>query len=132
MFYEVSGYCSQGSDHYWQYCCLLFPKFFYDFQVLLLSNLFHFFLIDSAISWYCHINQPHLLLFFSTTVISGMLWARCLSVWILKSQRILTSSWSFCGTFSTLCSHYLSDAGRWYFLHRFQCSIEATLLWRFL
>ena len=64
MFYEVSGYCSQGSDHHRHYCCLLFPKsFYFDFQVLVLSDLFHFFLIDSAISWYCHINQPHLLLF---------------------------------------------------------------------
>ena len=67
--------------------------------------------------------------FFSTIVISGMLWARCFSVWILKSQRILTS---FCSTFSTLRSHHLSDAGRWYFLHRFQCRIKATLLWRSL
>ena len=41
-----------------------FPKsFYFDFQILVFSDLFHFFLIDSAISWYCHINQPHLLLF---------------------------------------------------------------------
>ena len=38
--------------------------------------------------------------FFSTTVMSGMLYARCLSVWILKSQRILASL--FCSTFSIL------------------------------
>ena len=46
---------------------LLLPSSFkvllLDFQVLIVSDLFHFFLIDSAISWYCHINQPHLLLF---------------------------------------------------------------------
>ena len=39
--------------------------------------------------------------FFSTIVMSGMLCARCLSLYILKSQRILTSS--FCRTLSTLC-----------------------------
>ena len=65
--------------------------------------------------------------FFSTTVMSGMLCARCLSVWILKSQRILASF--FCSTYSILCSHHLSAAGGWYFLLRFQCSIEATLLY---
>ena len=43
--------------------------------------------------------------FFSTIVMSGMLCARCLSVCILKSQRILTSS--FCRTLSNLCSHRL-------------------------
>ena len=64
MFYKISGYCSQGSDHHRHYCCFLFPKpFFFDFQIKVLSDLFHFFLIDSAISWYCHINQSHLLLF---------------------------------------------------------------------
>ena len=43
---------------------LLCPKsFYFDCQVLVLSNLFHFCLIDSAISWYCHINQLLLLLF---------------------------------------------------------------------
>ena len=64
MFYEVSGNCSQGSDHHRHYCCLLFPmSFYFDFQVLVLSDLFNFFLIDYAISRYCHINQPHLLLF---------------------------------------------------------------------
>ena len=64
MFYEISGYCSQSSDHQRHYCCLRFPKsFYFDFQVLVLSDLFHFFLIDSDISWYCNINQPHLLFF---------------------------------------------------------------------
>ena len=54
----------RASDHQWHYCCFLFPKsFYFDFQVLVLSDLSHFFLIDSAISWYCHTNQPHLLLF---------------------------------------------------------------------
>ena len=61
--YEISGYCSLGSYHHRHYCCLFFSKsFYFDFQVLVLSDLFHFFLIDSAITWYCHINQPHLLL----------------------------------------------------------------------
>ena len=45
---------------------LLLPSFakvfLLPFQVLILSDLFYFFLIDSAISWYCHINQSHLLL----------------------------------------------------------------------
>ena len=68
--------------------------------------------------------------FFSTTVMSGMLCARCLSVCILKSQRILTSS--FCRTLSTLCSHYLSAVRRLQFVQRFQCSIDATLLCRSL
>ena len=41
-----------------------FPNsFYFDFQVLVFSDFFHFFVIDSVISWYCHINQPHLLLF---------------------------------------------------------------------
>src|SRR6185436_13046021 len=43
----------------------------------------------------------------------------------LKSHRILTSSVS--RTFSTLCSHQLLVVGMLYFLHRFQCSIVATL-----
>ena len=64
--------------------------------------------------------------FFSTTVMSGILCARCLSVWILKSQRILASL--FYSTFSILSSHHLSAAGRWHFLYRFHCSIETTLL----
>ena len=42
--------------------------------------------------------------FFSTTVIFGMLWARCFSDKILKSQRILISS--FYITFSTLCFYH--------------------------
>ena len=63
MFNKISGYCSQGSNQHRLYCCFLFPKPFYcDFQVLVFSDLFHF-LIDSAFSWYCHTNQPHLLLF---------------------------------------------------------------------
>ena len=86
MFYEVSGYCSQGSDHHRFYCCLLFPKsFYFDFQVLVLSDFFHCFLIDSAISWYCHINQPHLLLFnhcYIWYVISQMF--VCLNFKVLK------------------------------------------------
>ena len=61
--------------------------------------------------------------FFSTTMMSGMLCAKCLSVCILKSHSILTSS--FCMTFLTLCSHHLSAAGIFYFLHCFH-SIEAT------
>ena len=68
--------------------------------------------------------------FFSTTVMSGMLCARCLSVCILKSQRILTSS--FCRTLSTFYSHLLSAVGRLCFLQRFQCSIDATLSCRSL
>ena len=49
MFYKISGYCSQCSNQHRLYCCLLFPKPFYcDFQVLVFSDLFHFFLIDSA------------------------------------------------------------------------------------
>ena len=62
--------------------------------------------------------------FFSTTVTSGMLCARCLSVYILKSQRILMSS--FCKTLSTLCSHHLSVVGRLYFLQRF-CAVLMQL-----
>ena len=59
-------------NHHQHYCCLLFPKsFYFDFQILVLSDLFHFFLIYSAISRYCHINQPHF--FFLITVISGKL-----------------------------------------------------------
>ena len=46
------------------YCCLLFPKsLYFDSQILVLKNLFHFFLINPAIFWYCHIIQPYLLLF---------------------------------------------------------------------
>ena len=59
--------------------------------------------------------------FFSTTVMSGMLCARCLSICMFKSQKILTSS--FCRALSTLCSHHLSAVGRLCFLQRFQCSI---------
>ena len=68
--------------------------------------------------------------FFSTTVMSGMLCARCMSVCILKSQTILTSS--CCRTLSTLYFHHLSAVGRLYFLQRFQCSIDATLSCRSL
>ena len=67
---------------------------------------------------------------FSTTVTSGMVFGRCLSVGILKSQRILT--FSVYRTLSTLCSHHLSAVGRLYFLQRFQCSIDATFSCRSL
>ena len=103
----------------------LFPSTFRSWYLQFFSTSFGSILPspDSATS----INHSW---FFSTTVIFGMLWARCLSVWILKSQRILSSS--FCNTFSTLWAHHFSNAGRCYFLHRFQSSIEATLLWRSL
>ena len=125
MFYKVSGYCFQVSDLHRHYCCLFFPKsFYFDFQVLVLSDLFQSSLINFAIFWYCHINQPHLLLFnhcYIWYVMSQMF------VYLnFKFQKILAST--FCSTFSTLCFHHFSEAGRRYFLHRFECGIEATLL----
>ena len=107
----------------------LFPKsFYFDFQVLVLSDLFHFFLIDSDISWHCHINQPHLLLF-----------NHCY-IWYVMGQMFVYLNFKVPENFDFfILQHFLnivfppfSDAGRWYFLHRFQCSIEATLLWRSL
>ena len=66
------------------------------------SDLFHFFLIDSAISWYSHINQPHLLLFNHCYVWFFM--SQTFVCLYFKVQRILTSS--FCSTFSTLCFYH--------------------------
>ena len=125
MLYEIFRYCPQGSDHQRHYCCLLFPKsFYFDFQVLVLSDLFHFFLIDSAISWYCHINQPHLLLLnhcYIWYVTSQML--VCLNFKVPREFRLL----HFAALSRKMFPPFL-DAGKWFFLHRFQCSIEATLL----
>ena len=96
------------SYHYWYCSGLFFPTVFLFLSLDLgicwsFPGLFFY----SAVSWDCH-KIIHTC-FFSTTVLSGMLCARCLSVCILKSQRILTSS--FCRTLSTLCSHQLSAVG---------------------
>ena len=90
---------------------------------LVLRDLLHFFLINSAISWNCLINQLNLFLFNHHYIWYFM---SQMFVWILNFQRILTSS--FCSALSSLSSHHFSDAGRWYFLHRFQYSIEAIFM----
>ena len=104
MFYEISEYCSQSSDRHRHYCCLLSQSIstsnFKSWYLVIFSTSFWSILLSPGIA----ISINHTYLF--STVISGVLWARCLSVWILKSQRILTSS--LCSTFSTLCSHHFS------------------------
>src|SRR6185436_11539563 len=100
-------------------------------QSLCTSILRSWYLVSFSVSFCVMRESPGIatstnqMCFFSIMVISGMLWARCLSVCSLKSHRILTSSVS--RTFSTLCSHQLLVVGMLYFLHRFQCSIVATL-----
>ena len=108
---------------------LVFPTIFLflSLDLGIFADLFQFFLFYSAVSWDCHVNYPYPLLLTHSDVwyfVCQML------VCILKSQRILTSS--FCRTLSILCSHHLSAVGRLYFLQRFQCSIDATLSCRSL
>ena len=112
MFLEFFWNSSQGCDHPRHYCCFLFPKLLhFDLEVLVLHNLFDLFLLNSTISWYYHINEPHLLLL-----------NHC-DIWYVVRQMFISLNLEIpkyfdvllCKTFSTLCSYYLSAPGIVYF-----------------
>ena len=69
--------------------------------------------------------RRHFLVFFSITVISGLLCSSVLSVCMGKSHKILHSSDS--NTFSGLCVYHLSDFSNLHFPHSFQWITFATL-----
>ena len=114
MFCEISGNCFQGYNHHRYYCC------FFSYCTVFLLRLSDLGTKRSFLFFsdrFCYLLVlPH-----QSNTPGFLLWARYFSVWILKFQIILTSS--FWSTFSTLCSHHFSDATLLWSLYKSVCAI---------
>ena len=108
MFFKISRNRPQGSEHHWSYHGFPLPRSFATTFASWYSVIFQ---LTPSVLFYCLLvlPRPQAIRSFSqpTTVNCGLLCARCLSVWILKSHRIFTPSfWITCPPSLVLTSHH--------------------------